>query len=679
MTRMPLRRLIEFLHTLPFPLWLAGILLLAYGPFLPWLGFYWDDLPLLWIANTYGAEGLQRYFSTNRPIWGVFYQISMSFMGTVPWQWQLYALFWRWMAGLTLWLTLRQVWPQRSAEAAWMALGFSLYPGFGQQPISIVYSHFFIVLTAFFTSLYAMLRAVRSSSRGWGWHLPGLGLSAINLLSMEYFFLLDLLRPLLLAQILPGEYTQRWRKALRLSLPYLAVFVGVALWRAFFFPYQTYNYQPHLLQSLSLQPLAVLGQLLGRMLRDILLTGILAWFHPLARLTALPEAGPRTLLLTAGVLVVALGVFYWLVRWVWPLCGGSRLVERWAEARPLLILGGVSLLLAGWPFWLTDLPIQLGFPYDRFTLPFMLGAACLLVGLARLLPATWGTAALGIVVGLAAAFQTQNAGEYRRDWETQRAFFWQMAWRIPDLKPGTTVVVQGLPLTHYSDNSLTAPLNWIYAPENRTQQMDYLLMDLDVRRSYPALQAGIPHQPVVLDYLAATFNGTTDQVLVLFFRPPACLRVIDPALEADNLFLPPQLRRVAARLGAPAQIEAQADPPSLPAFYGREPAHGWCYYYEQADLARQRQDWETVVRLAEAAFALGDYPNDPAERLPFIEGYAHVGEWEHALTQSLEAARVAPTMQEVVCRLWQRLLRETAPSPQRDRATMTLRQEITCP
>lgn len=65
----------------------------------------------------------------------------------------------------------------------------------------------------------------------------------------------------------------------------------------------------------------------------------------------------------------------------------------------------------------------------------MLGAACLLVGLVRLLPGSFPTAFLVVVLGLATAAQTQNSGDYRRDWEIQRALFWQMAWRIPALKP----------------------------------------------------------------------------------------------------------------------------------------------------------------------------------------------------------------------------------------------------
>lgn len=677
---MALRNLTAWLsRPIVFPLALFLLMVLAYGLFLPWLGFYWDDLPLLWIGETYGAAGLQHYFATNRPFWGLFYQVSMALLGTAPWQWQLYAFFWRWMAGVMLWLTLRQTRLQHTAEAAWIALAFSLYPGFGQQPISIVYSHFFIVLTAFFGSLYASLRAIRAPAHRWRWHSLGLVLSAINLLSMEYFFLLDLLRPVSLAQALTGAGAQRWRHALRHSLPYFILFIGVALWRAFFFPYQTYNYQPHTLTALATQPLTAIGHLITRILDDSLRAGLWVWLYPFQRLTMLSAAGPRTLVFTLVALATALGILFILARWAWRLTPPPGLSQRWQAARPWLALGSVGLLLAGWPFWLTDLPIHFGFPYDRFTLSFMLGAACLLVGLVRLLPGSLPTAFLVVVLGLATAAQTQNSGDYRRDWEIQRALFWQMAWRIPALKPGTTVVMQGLPLHYYSDNSLTAPLNWIYAPENHTSRMDYLLVDLDVRRSHWALQSGIAHQPVRLDYLAAVFTGSTDQVLVLYYHPPACLRVVDPALEADNLFLPPRLRRVAVHLSTLDQIETAASVPRLPIFYTPEPPHGWCYYYEQADLARQRQDWETVVALAETAFALGDYPNDPAERLPFIEGYAHTGQWQAALAQSLEAARVAPTMEGVVCRLWERLQRETPASPDREQAYTTLQQEISCP
>jgi len=662
-----------------FPWLLLGVLLLAYGLLIPWLGFYWDDLPILWIGKTYGAAGLRDYFATNRPVWGLFFQASMALLGDAPWQWQLYGLFWRWIAGLALWQMLRRLWPKREETAAWISLAFSLYPGFGQQAISVVYSHFLIVMAAFFTSLSATLRALRSPRRAFGWHALGLGLSAVNLLSMEYFYLLELLRPWLVAQALAADLKgrERYLRSLRLSLPYLGLFVAIALWRMFGFKYQTYNYQPHVLQSLLAQPFSALGSLVGVILKDSFSAGLLVWLRPLWELAQSPAMGRRALLLIfIAVLGSGLGLTLW-ARSARP-GGNDPWATRLAEARPWLILAGLSLLLAGWPFWLTGLEVHFGFPNDRFTLPFMLGAACLLAGLLGLLAIPWRSLAWVLLLSLATGFQVQNAWTYSRDWETQRALFWQMRWRIPALTPGSTLVFQGLPLHYYSDNSLTAALNWIYAPGYHGSRLNYLLVALNVRRSQPQLMNAQAHQPIFLDYLVATFTGSTDQVIALAYQPPGCLRVIDPASEADNLFLPADLRRVAAALSSVRWIDAEAAPPSLPWFYGAEPEHRWCYYYEQADLARQRGDWSEVARLGEVAFNLGDYPNDPSERLPFIEAYAHLGEWERALALSREAASIAPTMQGVVCRLWQRMLRETAPAPEREQAFATLSSEIAC-
>jgi hypothetical protein len=342
------RRLRLNLEPKAFPWLLLGVLLLAYGLLIPWLGFYWDDLPILWIGKTYGAAGLRDYFATNRPFWGLFFQASMAILGDAPWQWQLYGLFWRWVAGLTLWQLLRRLWPTREATAAWISLAFSLYPGFGQQAISVVYSHFFIVMTAFFASLSATLHALRHPRRAMGWHAIGLGLSAINLLSTEYFYLLDLLRPWLIAQALPKTIQGRKRcsRSLRLSLPYLGLFTAIALWRAFGFEYQTYNYQPHILQNLLAQRFPALGSLMGTILHDVFWTGLLAWLRPLWELAQSPAMGRRALLL---ILIAILGSGLGFSLWARSSRSGgdSPWALRLAEARPLLILGGLSLLLAG--------------------------------------------------------------------------------------------------------------------------------------------------------------------------------------------------------------------------------------------------------------------------------------------------------------------------------------------
>ncbi len=180
------------------PLALLAVTGLAYGVLIPWLGFYWDDWAFIYIGKQLGSEGLARYFATNRPFWGMIYQFTTTVIGPQPWKWQVFGLVWRWLASVSLWYFVRQLWPRRREAALWAALLFIVFPALRQQPIAILYGHFFIVMTAFLLSLALMLKAVRDKGRFWLWAGLSLVLSLVNLLCMEYFFLLDLLRPVLL-------------------------------------------------------------------------------------------------------------------------------------------------------------------------------------------------------------------------------------------------------------------------------------------------------------------------------------------------------------------------------------------------------------------------------------------------------------------------------------------------
>ncbi|MEI6289697.1 MAG: hypothetical protein WCP19_04625, partial [Chloroflexota bacterium] len=61
-------------------------------------------------------------------------------------------------------------------------------------------------------------------------------------------------------------------------------------------------------------------------------------------------------------------------------------------------------------------------------------------------------------------------------------------------------------------------------------------------------------------------------------------------------------------------------PPSV--IFGSEPAHDWCYYYQQADLARQAENFQEVARLGNEAVEKGFSAKDQVEWLPFLQAYA---------------------------------------------------------
>jgi hypothetical protein len=654
-----LRRIKEAAGRLRYRAWMApaGLLVIcfaAYGVLFPFLGWYWDEWPITWIAGKLGPDGLARYFETNRPYWGLIYRFTTQWLGAVPWLWQLFGLFWRWLGAVLVWAVVREVWPKREFRALAAAAFFAVWPSFTQQSIAMMYGHFFLVLDCFLASLWLNLTALNAHRRGVaiGLMAAALPLAALNLLSMEYFFLLELLRPLFLYAAVAGRLpkAERPRRAGLFWLPFLLVFGGVAYWRAFIFPHQTHNYRPVLVTALQNDPLAALLNLLATTGRDIKAVLVDAWGQTLR----VPDAA-----LFSGRTELA----YWIGLGLLALLTGSLL---WKTSRAdgrrdwsVLFIGLAGLLVGGIPFWVTGLPIGLGFPNDRFTLPFLLGAGLLLAGLLEFIPARFGLRAALAALLLAAAvgLQTQTAFAYRKDWNTQRSLFWQLSWRAPAIQPGTAVVSTDLPFRYFSDNSLAAPLNWIYAPDNHTAAMDYMFYYASVRKDR-ALKLE-PGQTIFQGYLAADFTGSSGQLLMIDFQPPGCLRVLDPDYDPVNPLLPP-LMREAARSSNTGVIQPETGS-VLPArqpdadVFGAEPAHGWCYYFEKASLLAQQSNWQAAADLGDRAFTLGDYPNDPMERFVFIEAYARTGKLERARELSDEVLKITPLVQAPLEKLWERI------------------------
>jgi hypothetical protein len=638
------------------PLVLAIVAVFAYGLLLPQLGFYWDDLPMSWIRYHLGPEAMARYFSTNRPVWGLLYQVTTRLFPQVPIYWQVFALLWRWLTGLLAWVILRELFPKQPRLALGCALLFLVYPGFNQQSGAYLYSHFFIVLNFFLFSYYLMLRAWRERY----WLKTGFGMlfSALNLWMHEYFFVLELMRPAVIWTALREEdldFRARLRRTGSLWAPYLAVFVAAVISRLFIFNNQIYEIGADQAGSTPFNLLTTIPASLWTVT-------VAAWAQ-VFRLPDLASDGPRTTLVYGAVTLVT------YVALVVSLFGRRMQGEERSERRgPLwaIGLGLFILLVAGWPFWLTGVPVSLGYPANRATLSFMLGVSLLLAGLLALLPRQLGLILLAVLVSLAAGRQFLWSNDFRRDWNAQKNLFWQMTWRAPGLEPGT-IVMMNEELAFYADNSIGAALNWIYSPDNHTGRVDYVLF-YPTNRLGGALASMQPGQVVNYDYLAGKFEGDTSQVVAFYYAPPSCLRLLDPEIDPYNRLIPDDsLMREAAMISSPVPVLDAESNSRMPEIYRPEPAHNWCYYFAKADLARQSKDWKQVADLGDKAFKLDDYPNDPLERFVFIEGYAHVGEWEQALEYSQVSYKVSKSLVgSLLCRLWDRIDREGPASPEKD-------------
>ena len=136
-----------------------------------------------------------------------------------------------------------------------------------------------------------------------------------------------------------------------------------------------------------------------------------------------------------------------------------------------------------------------------------------------------------------------------------------------------------------------------------------------------------------------------------------------------------------AAFSNPAQIQtdpAQAVTPPADVF-GREPAHNWCYYYEKAALANQVQDWNTATKLAEEAAQAGLGTHYGTELIPFIEGYAHLEQWQQAEKYTWNAMHMdGNRYYPYLCSIWQTLNQEMPPSEDKTKTMANLSKPLNC-
>ncbi len=285
---------------------------------------------------------------------------------------------------------------------------------------------------------------------------------------------------------------------------------------------------------------------------------------------------------------------------------------------------------------------------------------------------------IGALFGLAMASQMQTVNKYRLNWDIQRNFYWQMDWRIPALKPGTTLLAPMMPFNLVAEYSVAFAFNTIYAPQQNTTDVSYWFFSAYryIGGVIPALQPGLP---ITYKLRTINVNGSTSQSLVIDHRfQQACARVMGPQ---DNLS-PMLSSNDVALLGISNLDQVIYDPqtPIQPPadIFGPEPQHTWCYYYQKADLASQFEDWPAVVKLGDEANQQGYTAILGTEWIPFIKGYAHSGDWSTAVNLTQQATELTGELSPYLCSVWQTIDQTTGASPEKDQAFVKMNKLLAC-
>ena len=641
------------------PATLAILILLAYGILTPWMGFYWDDLPFAWILRFFGPLEFIEGFRPFRPLLGYIFAVTTVLFGGNPLTWQLLGLLVRFFLGLQVWSLLRKVFPTRECSVLWVVLLFTLYPAYGQQWVALTHiNQELIPLIFLLFSFIITVNLLRNGKPSLPFTVLAILFQILGLFSTEYFFGLEVLRFLFVLVILSESIADKkdlFKKSITTWLPYLIVWLLNAAWTYSYHRSDAYNsYQISILSLLS--PLALVNEFIN----TLSLSGFVSWLGTFTIFSSVD--GSATQAIAFGILMVA-----GLVVYVITSNKGQAIIDTEVThsssiiAHYWFILIGIVTIFAGrLPSWAAGLPLKIEFDYDRFFVSIMLGASLFIIGLADLLLKESRTKLvfLSLVIGMSAAYQFTVANTYRRDWANTQDLFWQMSWRMPALKEGTTVLTYEFPLQYLSDYQLMSALNWMYAPNLEGHELPYAMQYLKTRFEVAEIRADYP---INITYRTTTFSGNTSQSVVIYKEANGCLRVLDPIYNNAETVPGASFYLIdAIVLSDPSLIQTNAKTPAMDkTLFGTEPAHGWCYTYAQAEIARQTGDWEKVAKFYKDALKAELSPALPVEYLPFIEAFARIGDIDTAVKLTERTLKGQPMLCPAVNTLWNRVSNDT--------------------
>jgi len=134
-----------------FPLISIFICFLCYGVLTLFLGFFHDELSMLWFFNKMDNIGI--FFEGNRPLLKLIYEPLLLAFGSNHLLWTSFSIFTRWLSAIAFYWILRQTWPKEKLLIVSATLAFLIYPGFQAQFSTMIFGIIFLVFSSFLFSI----------------------------------------------------------------------------------------------------------------------------------------------------------------------------------------------------------------------------------------------------------------------------------------------------------------------------------------------------------------------------------------------------------------------------------------------------------------------------------------------------------------------------------------------
>jgi len=656
-----------------FPVALLLICISAYGILVTKLGYYFDDWPVILMIKS--RLNFWEFYKFDRPFSAWTFVVTAPLLGINPFNWHIFTLLLRWLTGLGAYWTLIQLWPRKKREVVLMTCLFVVYPAFWQQSIAVAYSQHFITYLLYFISIGSMLAATGKKHRALFWSIS-LFTTGMHLLTMEYFWGLELLRPVLLWIVLAqneADVKKRIKRTIKTWLPFLIIFIGVIIWRYLIVKLPEDPNSLVIFKLLSDDPISALLGLSQTIIKDVSYLLITGWYKTF-QIDLIDLGVPYLVLAWLLVAIVSvLSYFFFRFRESNEEQAGN---SSWTKQA--LLLGAIAIIAGMLPGWMVNRQITVGMYSDRIAIPALFGASIVLVSIISILINSHKNQIIlvGILIGLAAGAHFRTANDYRWDWVDQQRVLWQLYWRAPTIQENTAFFSDGGLFKYTGDYPTSTALNVLYSQRMNSFEQPYWLLELDdYYKDYGVL---LENTKIDINIRNIAYSGLAkDSVFLDYIKDGSCLKVYTE-LDADNLVMLDLFRRAAPLFNSTRIIPENSFVPD-PAVFGPEPAHTWCYYFEKAELARQQAQWQTIADLGNQLMKEGYGAIRPVEWFPFIEGYVHTGNMEQAEQINFRVIEKDEEVLPQLCAVWENLAGHYPENSDKNMKISQVWQSLSCP
>ena len=643
----------------------------AYGLFAHQMGFNYDDWEGVFLYHQgFSVQQVWEYFLVDRPFSSIVHWLFHPILGTSVLGWHMLTLILHWGALLFIVKTILELFPGRVIAAGWIGFLLALFPGISRHFVARTSAPHYFSMFLFAFSLWLMIRAVNSDKVNKKLLVFSVALGLIQSLVIEYFASMEIARFFILLYLFKfsrnadGKWIPALKKAFSVWLPFLGVFLIFAYFKFIILPDLATvegldsKHDVSLFASLLSEPFSTIIQYANLIIQDVVYVVFYVWSVPINPSEI--NIGAKSFLASwlMGILMAfpsSMVILYWHYK----QDNNRNLPVKTLSSVAVLALSLVILLLGGLPAWIIGRQGIVGLWSSRFFLAQVIGAVPIFVILILWIIGWGRPRAANIVFSVlfVMAFSTQfrEANRYTLYWGFQRDYYWQLKWRAPGLVDKTFILSPYTPFFRNADYQIAYAINLAYAPKNADTDSKYWWFDGPDSLRHPTKNEYLPNTEVIAFMRNINFESDMSFALPVLSRPSrGCLQVI-----SDNYYQgQPGLSFEEEQMFSLAKddlilLVGQEMPEEV---FGKEPEHGWCYYYQKAELARQFNNWDEISKIWNIVQERKLTPTYGPEYLPFIDLLVMNGDWHTAAELTIASGKITKDARPFLCNFWQNVL-----------------------